>query len=187
VIQTEPIATASPLRNWLKPRAVQPPKRLRMPMWPMSRKGSRATGGPESRQPRRAVGLLVTSVHQKRDLRLRHLAGRLCVAFSPAFSHHPGNPKILLSASLGPTWRKLSDGYYPAAVLTTRLLARGRSNGSILRGSLALVTKTIGPWYRCIQCPAPQSRRHCKSIRKYGQYHRPIVRFILLWPNEPDV
>jgi hypothetical protein len=23
-------------------------------------------------------------------------------------------------------------------------------------------------------------------IRKYGQYHRPIVQTILLWPNEPN-
>jgi len=25
-----------------------------------------------------------------------------------------------------------------------------------------------------------------QSIRKYGQYHRPIVQTILLWPNEPN-
>jgi hypothetical protein len=25
-----------------------------------------------------------------------------------------------------------------------------------------------------------------QSTRKYGQYHRPIARTILLWPNETD-
>jgi hypothetical protein len=28
--------------------------------------------------------------------------------------------------------------------------------------------------------------RTLQSIRKYGQYHRPIARNILLWPNEPN-
>jgi hypothetical protein len=33
---------------------------------------------------------------------------------------------------------------------------------------------------------APQSLKILKSIRKYGQYHRPIAQPLFLWPNERE-